>query len=264
MSARQTRFLVLNLDDSLTWQERLLAFPHAWVDLTQVKGKKSCASPETLTLVERALDRYRDLPLCFWGTGDYHYITYARLRALRLPLTLVLVDHHHDCAPAQGSLITCGNWVRHALELPWIHRVLWIGGARPEWGGFRPHPKVIRVAETAPPDPFGSWLGKMVPTPCLYLSIDKDVLAPSDAITTWDAGDLPLANLLAWVRELSRHRRVVAADVGGEWVPAAGQVVLSPGDRRAVRQNEAANLAILEALWPALQGHHPYEVDRTG
>jgi hypothetical protein len=264
MRAPESRFLVLNLDDSLAWQERLLALPHAWVNLTQVKGKKSCATPESLAAIEAALMPYRKAPLCFWGAGDYHYVTLARLRLLRRPLTLILFDHHHDCAPVQDGVITCGDWVRHALDLPWVRQVVWVGGKQPELWSFRPHPRLVRVSEPAPPAGFAPWAARAVPTPYVYISIDKDVLAPQDALTNWGAGDLPLADLLAWLRLLGQHRQVIGADVGGEWPLPPGQVVPSLGDWRAIRLNEAANLAIREALAPALHGQQWDPAGRTG
>lgn len=247
--------LLLNLDDTLTWQGRLLAFPHAWVDLRQVEGKKSCATPESLATIAAAVRPYRRMPLCFLGAGDYHYVTLPRLQALQQPVTLVLFDHHHDCAPVQGGVITCGDWVRHALDLPWVRQVIWVGGKRPELWSFRPHRRLLRMMETDPPGGFAAWAAQAIPTRDLYISIDKDVLAPDDGLTNWGAGDLPLAHLLAWIERLGQHRRVIGADVCGEWALAPSQLVPSLQDRRAIRLNEGANLAIIQALAPALYGH---------
>lgn len=264
MSKVEEEFLVLNLDNTLTWQERLLAHPHTLVDATQIEGKKSCATPQAMAEIESAMAPHPDLPLCFWGAGDYHYITYARLRTLRRPLTLVLFDHHHDCAPTQGGVITCGDWVRHAVELPWVQRVVWIGGVHPELWAFRPHPKLVWVRQTTPPARFAQWVARAVPTANIYLSVDKDVLAPTDAMTNWGAGDLPLSALQDWTKALLQHRTIIGADVGGEWSISASQVVPSLQEQRMIRQNEAANLKLLDVLAPALQRWQAGSAGRVG
>jgi len=264
MDEPEGRFLVLNLDDTLTWQGRLLSAPHQRVDLTHLEGKKSCATPETMQAIEAALEPYRRLPVCFWGAGEYHYVALARLRLLRQPVTLVLFDHHPDMAPAQEGVITCGDWVRHALALPWVQRVIWVGGREPELWGFRPHPRVLRISQTAPPQRFAAWAARSVPTGAVYISIDKDVLAPADVQTTWGAGDMPLADLLAWIRLLGVHCTIAGADVGGEWALPPGRLVPTLQDRAAIRLNERANLAIKAALSEAMLAPPATRQGKTG
>lgn len=260
----EKQFLVLNLDDTLTWQGRLLAAPHRLVDLRSLQGKKSCATPESLAAIAAALHPHRSVPLCYWGAGDYHYVTLARLRTLRRPVTLILFDHHHDAAPVQGGVVTCGDWVRHALELPWVHRVLWVSGREPERWAFRPLPRLMRVGDLTPPHRFAEWVARSVPTPSIYISVDKDVLAPHDVMTNWGAGDLPLPNLLSWLRLLGEHRLVAGADVCGEWALSAAQLVPALQDWQAIRRNERANLAIRDALAPSLWGQRSGSAGRTG
>lgn len=264
MDEPDCRFLVLNLDDTLTWQGRLLALPHVWVDLTHLEGKKSCATRAALEAIQAALLPYRHLPICFWGAGEYHYAALVRLRILRQPMTLVLFDHHPDLAPTQDGVVTCGDWVRHALELPWIQRVVWVGGREPERWGFQPHPKVVRVARTSPPEHFARWASRLIPGGTVYISIDKDVLAPGDVQTTWGSGDMPLADLLAWIRLLGRCRTVVGADVGGEWALPPGQLVPRLQDRGAIHLNQQANLAIRSALNAALREGRAAVHGKTG
>lgn len=255
MDEPEGRFLVLNLDDTLIWQGRLLAAPHQWVDLTHLEGKKSCATPETLSAIESALRLHRRLPICFWGAGEYHYAALVRLRLLRQPVTVVLFDHHPDMAPVQEGVVTCGDWARHALDLPWVQRIIWVGGREPELWGFRPHPRVVRIARTAPPQQFAAWAARTVTTGAVYLSIDKDVLAPDDIQTTWGAGDMPLADLLAWIRLLGAYCTIAGADVGGEWALPPGRLVPTLQDRAAIQLNQRANLAIWAALRQAMFTH---------
>lgn len=265
MTASMNRsFLVLNLDDTLTWQPALLAAPHEWIDLRHLPGKNACATPEALAAIAAALAPHQEVPLCFWGAGEYHYVTLLRLQALRRPVTLVLFDHHHDAAPLQGDLVTCGNWVRHALNLPWVRRAVWVGGRHPEMQLYLPHPRLLRAAEPTPPEPFAEWALQAIPTADVYISIDKDVLTGDDSATTWGAGDLALAELMDWLKALARHRRIVGADVCGEWSLSPAQVFPGPQDRRAIARNQRANLAIRDLLAPALVPGAPAAPSRTG
>lgn len=257
-------FLVLNLDDTLTWQPALLAAPHEWVDLRHLEGKKACATSETLSAIAAALHPHQDVPLCFWGAGEYHYVTLLRLKALRRPVTLVLFDHHHDAAPVQRGVITCGDWVRHALKLPWVRRVVWVGGQEPELQLYLPHPRILRVTDPTPPEPFAAWARRALPTDDVYVTVDKDVLAPEDGVTNWGEGDLRLRVLLHWISLLGLHRRVIGADVCGEWSLNPSQVVPNLQDQKAIRRNERANIALRDAFAAVLGGPRPATTGRTG
>ncbi|GAB6936305.1 arginase family protein [Calditerricola yamamurae] len=241
------RFAVLDLGNTLTWQHRLRSLPHEWLDIATRTGSKFYAAPETLAALEAALARVRT-PLLFWGAGDYHYVTYARLRALRFPLTVVLFDHHSDCASDEAGIVTCGNWVRHALKLPWVACVLWIGAPEHQPLPHERHPRLVWIPLRRPPANAAAWLRSVLPTFDVYLSVDKDVLTPEAAATNWDHGTLTLADLLAWIACFREHARVIGADIGGEWVLPPGHPFPTRDDLHAIRRNEAANLALLDAL----------------
>lgn len=241
------RFAVLDLNGTLTWQHRLRALPHEEVDVTLRTGIKYYAAPESLAALEAALAHTRT-PLLFWGAGDYHYVTYARLRALRHPLTVVLFDRHSDCAHDADGVVTCGNWVRHALKLPWVARVLWIGAPDHKPLPHERHPRLVWIPLRRPPVNAAEWLRSVLPTPNVYLSVDKDVLSPEVAATNWDQGTLALADLLAWIACFRQHARVIGADIGGEWVLPPGHLFPTPDDLHAIRLNETVNLALLDAL----------------
>mgnify|MGYP003201047424 CR=1 FL=1 len=69
----------------------------------------------------------------------------------------------------------------------------------------------------------------------LYISIDKDVLCPDDAQTTWSQGDMKLTTLLSGVKTVLE----CAKKTGGE------------ADVEAAHENEANDLAnekLLEIL----------------
>ncbi|HEY8342885.1 MAG TPA: hypothetical protein VIK75_07815, partial [Calditerricola sp.] len=110
------------------------------------------------------------------------------------------------------------------------------------------HPRLVSVPLRRPPANAAEWLRSVLPTPTVYLSVDKDVLSPEVAATNWDHGTLALADLLAWIACFRRHARVIGADIGGEWVLPPGHLFPTLNDLHAIRLNEAANLALLDAL----------------
>ena len=97
-----------------------------------------------------------------------------------------------------------------------------------------------------------------LPTEAVYVSIDKDVLDPRDALTNWNQGRLRLDALLGAIAILGRHRQIVGADVCGDFAPPRHANPLkkllavldqppAPTAPDLVR-NEQANLRLLQAF----------------
>jgi hypothetical protein len=122
----------------------------------------------------------------------------------------------------------------------------------------RAWPTIAAMGEAA----FLDRLEASVPTPAVYVTIDKDVLRAEDAVTNWDQGQASLEFVLAAVRRIAETRRVVGADVVGDWSRpvyggGAGAGLLKRGEAMldqpwsrpepsaACRINEAVNLRLL-------------------
>lgn len=191
----------------------------------------------------------------FYGSGDFHHLTAGLVARQDTPITIVHFDNHPDWVrfPATHN---CGAWVNRALSLPHVPKVVTIGPSsadlvRPElqfanlgavrdgrialypwrhppsrvWGRYG-HTRCYRqegehlhwrnLAEESWTD-FLDELVKEIPTPAIWITIDKDVLAQSEARTNWDQGGLPLGHLLAAVERLAGTHRIAGADVCGDW-----------------------------------------------
>jgi len=100
-----------------------------WVDCIGIEGTDCYCDTEA----ERQLkEKMADLPLnaVHWiDSGDYHYLSKLWTDMIEEPFTLVVFDHHPDMQqPMFGSLLSCGSWVRVALERnPYIKKVVLIG-----------------------------------------------------------------------------------------------------------------------------------------
>lgn len=230
------------------------------------------------------------------GSGDYHHLTAVLLARVHEPFTLIHFDNHPDwvrLAPRHH----CGSWVNRALEIESVVRVVTIGPcsgdlARPELKGgnlaalgsgrlelFPWRRQATTVLRRMPPSPCfrqdgrrlawrnvgDDWIGflgelrQRLPTEAIWLTIDKDVLQPADAGTNWDQGEMPLDALLEGIRRLARGKRVLGADVCGDYMPPDfGRNILkrieswqdhAPAPAAAIcARNAAANRAIMDAL----------------
>ena len=53
----------------------------------------------------------------FLDSGNYHYLTKLWLELIKVPFELLVFDHHTDMqCPAFGGILSCGGWIREALE----------------------------------------------------------------------------------------------------------------------------------------------------
>jgi arginase family enzyme len=183
-------------------------------------------------------------PVVFLGSGDYHHVSYLlidRLRALGTRLQVVVFDNHPDNMRYPFG-IHCGSWVWHVSRLPFVARVhvagitsadveagrLWENHLAPLYSGKVVYWCVGRnlralqrlgmrhgrsfASMRALLDELAAALAS-TPEP-VYLSIDKDVLAPDVVQTNWDQGVMRLEELTAAIRPL--HGRILASDVAGE------------------------------------------------
>ena len=200
----------------------------------------------------------------FVGSGDYHHLTPALLEDLAEPVTLIHFDNHPDWvrfAPRRH----CGSWINRALKLPNIQRIVTLGPCSDDlqspqfkganlgalrsgalqlfpwqhaptkvWGrigdgaGHEQHENHLHWRNLADLDwpTFIDGLIQSLPTPAVWITIDKDVLASEDAATNWDQGGMRLSHLLHAIRALAASKRVLGIDVCGEFAKAPHSNVL--------------------------------------
>ena len=169
------------------------------------------------------------------------------LEKLNTPFRLVVFDNHTDMQPpAFGGLLSCGGWVAASLEeLPLLKEVILVG---PDQEAFDQTEPTLRekvrflsrekLSEMTLEEKvsFFKELTAELPT---YLSVDKDVLCPKEASTTWSQGEMTLEELCQFVKILLEKQDILGMDVCGECDPDACE-----GDHL----NDLANRKLLE-LW---------------
>jgi len=58
-----------------------------------------------------------------------------------------------------------------------------------------------------------------LPTEAVWITLDKDVLPEAEALTNWNQGRMPLHAVVELIRAVGARRRVLGADVCGEYSP---------------------------------------------
>ncbi|HEV7424727.1 MAG TPA: arginase family protein [Thermoanaerobaculia bacterium] len=183
-------------------------------------------------------------PLVFLGSGDFHHVSYLLIERLRVtgkPLQVVVFDNHPDNMRYPFG-IHCGSWVWHVSRLPFVTSVhvlgitssdvegrhLWenhlgpLYSARLRYWCVGPDLRAMRRVGIRHSHSFqsaGDLLDRFT-AECrtwnepVYLSIDKDVLAPSVVRTNWDQGVMTMEELEHGIEAV--RSSVVASDVTGE------------------------------------------------
>jgi arginase family enzyme len=191
------------------------------------------------------------------GSGDYHHLAVLLMEQVREPITVLHIDNHPDwvrLAPRWH----CGSWVNQALRLPQVAKVVTLGPCsddlvRPDIKGgnlkalaagrinlFPWQHAPSRVWRKIPDGPGHHYANgtliwrnlaemsiesslnviiSLIHTAAVWLSIDKDVLPETEALTNWDQGQMPLAVVLRIISAVGAHKRIVGADICGEFSP---------------------------------------------
>lgn len=205
--------------------------------------------------------RMEGLPLegiHFIDSGNYHYISRIWLEKIQQPFRLLVFDNHTDMQPpAFGGLLSCGGWIRSALEeLPLLQEVFLVG---PKEEDFLQEEKEIRekvrfLGKEILEEIRGKGFDHISPSRReetslfsegifadlpLYISIDKDILCQEEVRTSWSQGDMRLLELLHLCQRalfpfLEKGGCLLGVDVCGEW--DGPEAAYSSGNNRANKE----------------------------
>lgn len=235
--------------------------------------------------------------LAFSGSGDFHHISLLLVeRAIRRlaagPITIVHFDNHPDWVRFQRGA-HCGSWAVQATRIDGVEKVITIGPCSddlssdksgqadrraletgrheiypyrmPEGGAANtPTGAPWRSIEDMGEDDFIAFAVKRIATQSIYVTIDKDVLAPQHAVTNWDQGAASLDFICRCIKALKQRFEICGADIVGDWSPykydgGLGAIVLKRAEslldqpqrkptRDALQTNETANLTLLDCF----------------
>lgn len=176
----------------------------------------------------------------FFDNGNYHYNSKLWTDCIQEPFDLVIFDHHPDMQPPRfEGILSCGGWVKEVLDHnPNVRNVVIIGVADHLVEEIKNEPstefekyadRVVFVTESghvlgsprcdAPRDDIAKAAIEALATlktQSVYISIDKDALSLTDAVTNWDQGSLTFAQLEQTLRSLFVSHKILGVDICGE------------------------------------------------
>ena len=172
----------------------------------------------------------------FIDGGNYHYMSKIWTDMVQEPFTLVVFDHHPDMqAPRFGGILSCGSWVLEVLNTnKFVEKVVLVGvadhlvdeirqeiasdpsDARNDAPSILDKVTFIKESELGKEIPGQAGEDKPLLSSKLYLSIDKDALAPAFAATNWDQGSLSTESLKSIIAGLAANHKIIGVDICGE------------------------------------------------
>ena len=199
-----------------------------WLDGKQISGTDCYCDDEAAAALRKQIDDAgikNAEGIHFFDNGNYHYMSKIWTDMVQEPFSLIVFDHHPDMQPPRfGDILSCGGWVKKVLdENKFIDNVVIIGvadhlvdeireeiashpsGARIDKVSFIPESEIISLS---------SLVSRLSSN--LYISIDKDALAPAYASTNWDQGSLRLEHMKSIISEIAKDHRIIGVDICGE------------------------------------------------
>ena len=173
----------------------------------------------------------------FFDNGNYHYMSKLWTDRIQEPFSLIVFDHHPDMQPPRfGGILSCGGWVLEVLKSnAFVQNVIIIGVAdrlvdeiRAEIASYPSDARnddicildkvsFFKESELEKEIPLSSFIYQQNSLSSnIYLSIDKDALAPAYAATNWDQGSLSTEVLKATIADLAANHKIIGIDICGE------------------------------------------------
>ena len=222
-----------------------------WVDCTQVEGTNCYCDAEAEKKLKELMAGY-PLEAVHWiDSGDYHYMTKLWTDRVEVPFTLVVLDHHPDMQqPMFGELLSCGSWVRAALEQNPLLRQVWLIGVdnklQGETEGFPEQVNIITESQIRQRF-MGDMIREINISYPVYISIDKDVMSVNECTTNWDQGSMSWKQLEALLKCLLKHQ-VLGIDICGEEPKMLTHCCYGPDAHLNAKFNECLYSLITEEI----------------
>jgi arginase family enzyme len=251
---------ILHFDEQYSTQRNLLLTQHEDLDFRNINHVNLYCEETSLRQIANGLEKRSQKGITFIGSGNYHYVSFLLLKELTKPFTLVLFDNHPDLGSAQlqdEPLLSCGSWVSYALkELPLLRQVVIIGPTT-----FIDHyptsPRVVIFPFDGRHQYSIKSILSAIHTEHVYISIDKDVISPSEVSTNWDQGIMTIKTLTHFLQAIFKQKQVEGIDICGEAQVSPVNAFL-PDYQTIISKNEQANLKIvqtcLDAAYQQTQG----------
>ena len=216
-----------------------------WLDCTKIVGTDCYCDDDAIKEISELIDNAERKSnsnsveaapeIHFFDNGNYHYMSKLWTDKVQEPFSLAVFDHHPDMQPPRfGGILSCGGWVLEVLKSnPFVQNVTIIGVADRLVDEIRAELSQTECAHVLDKVTFikESEINHDVTQDSIaalrlqndnflssniYLSIDKDALAPAFAATNWDQGSLTLDALKECISALAANHKILGIDICGE------------------------------------------------
>ena len=188
-----------------------------WLECADISGTNAYCDEEAEQEIQKRMGARDARGVHFIDSGNYHYVSKLWLERVNKPFELIVFDNHTDMQPPMfGDILSCGSWIKRALETNEnLKKVVLIGPPKSAWEELLDDSRIRFVSR----EELAACTGEEAVgsgTLPVYVSIDKDVLAVSEAQTNWDQGEMLLERLLEMIQAIRAGRDVIGWDVCGE------------------------------------------------
>ena len=233
-----------------------------WLSLEDISGTNCYCDSEAMKEIQNRISEFSPEGIHFLDSGNYHYMSRIWIEKIDRPFRLLVFDNHTDMQlPAFGGLLSCGGWIAATLsELPNLKEVFLIGPDEEAYSQveenlkekvhFLSREKLAELNKLFVVENIKEQVSEVFQSKLpLYISIDKDILCPGEADTSWSQGDMTLDQLLMWIKIILDCGKDTGTELIG--VDISGESDNKEGTGR--KANDKANEAILNFFWKNLK-----------
>ena len=165
----------------------------------------------------------------FLDSGNYHYMTKYFAEKIKKPFSLVMFDFHNDMQiPMIHDLTSCGGWARDVLmEMDNLRQLIIIGPDQKTLDEIdvKRREKLVCISlQELEEKRAGEKMEEIRMDVPFYISIDKDVLDKTYAVTNWNQGKMSLTTLERLLHLFFVKGEVIGVDICGEYSAAGGSM----------------------------------------
>lgn len=221
-------------------------YNYHYYDLKSQSGLSCYCDDENLSFLNKLIPSDNSFHVNFIDSGNFHYMSFLNLSKIKTDFALHLFDNHPDAQEPIFPLLSCGGWVLESMDkLKNLKQINFIGidpilmndvktsiikkGFIEQ--SFDEEKKVYIYNKAFSQDNLP-----------VYLSIDKDVLSPLYASTSWSQGSMTLSHLTKEITKLFANKTILGVDICGE-------IDNFTYNHTENKKNETANFEILKAIY---------------
>ncbi len=192
-----------------------------WIDCKDIKGTNCICDNEAEKEIRQCIALYPPEGLHFIDSGNYHYISKFWTDKIKMEFVLVVFDHHPDMQPSiVEGVITCGNWVKTAIDSnPHLKRVIMIGVKDRLLKTIEEkYKKLLTIFSESALQQIqdeNNFTNIDIKEP-VYISVDKDILSEKDELLNWDQGTTHISGLKKALAFILRQSELIGIDICGE------------------------------------------------